>query len=67
MFIHASPGMEYGCLYADNVKINFHMLWKGHGYYMFNIYSKKTKRIISVIIIAFLVLAMVIPTLAYLI
>lgn len=34
---------------------------------MFNIYSKKTKRIISVIIIAFLVLAMVIPTLAYLV
>lgn len=33
---------------------------------MFNFYNKKTKRVISAVIIALLVLAMVIPTLAYL-
>lgn len=33
---------------------------------MFNMNSKKTRRKISVVIIVFLVLAMVIPTLAYL-
>lgn len=32
---------------------------------MFNIYSKKSKRIISSVIIIILVLAMVIPTLLY--
>lgn len=32
---------------------------------MFNIYKKKTRRVISAVIIGILVLAMVIPTLAY--
>ena len=34
---------------------------------MFNFHNRKTKKIISSIIISFLVLAMVIPTLAYLV
>ena len=34
---------------------------------MFNFHSKKNKRIISSVIIAILILAMVIPTLAYLV
>ncbi len=34
---------------------------------MFNMHNNKTKRIISSVIIALLVLAMIIPTLAYLI
>ena len=36
-----------------------------NGERMFNIYSKKSKRIISSVIIIILVLAMVIPTLIY--
>ena len=36
-----------------------------NGERMFNIYSKKSKRIISSVIIIILVLAMVIPTLVY--
>ncbi len=34
---------------------------------MLNFHNRKTKKIISAVIIAFLILAMVIPTLAYLI
>ncbi len=34
---------------------------------MFNFHNKKTKRVVSSIIIVLLVLAMVIPTLAYLV
>ncbi len=34
---------------------------------MFNIHKRKTQRIISAIIIAILILAMVVPTLAYII
>lgn len=34
---------------------------------MFHFHNRKTKKIISSVIIAFLVLAMVIPTLAYLV
>ncbi len=34
---------------------------------MFNFHNKKTKRVFSSIIIVFLVLAMIIPTLAYLV
>ncbi len=32
---------------------------------MFNIYSKKSKRILSAVIIIILVLAMIVPTLVY--
>lgn len=34
---------------------------------MFNMYNRKTKKIISSVIIAILVIAMIVPTLAYLI
>ena len=34
---------------------------------MFNFHNKKTKRVVSSVIIVLLVLAMVIPTLAYLV
>ena len=37
------------------------------GVAMFNFHNRKTKRVVSAIIIAILVLAMVIPTLSYLV
>ena len=40
---------------------------KGRLGIMFNIHNNKTKRIISAIIIVILVIAMVVPTLAYLV